>query len=153
MSGLRERKKQKTRQAILEAAETLFLEKGFGPVKMGVIAQQAEVGVGTLYNYFPSKSSLLLGMMERVTNEILTRGAVILAQPVNDPVTTIQNLLGAYLGFLESFQRDLLRELFATALAEPPEVMQQYAALDMQTVAMVAELLNNLNYRRMRQSQ
>ncbi len=54
-----ERRKLRTRRAILEAAAKLFREKGFGKTSIIEIADLADVGVGTLYGYFRSKHELL----------------------------------------------------------------------------------------------
>lgn len=58
--SLRERKKQRTRECILEAAFTLFETPGYEQTTMDMIAEQAEVSRATLFNYFPSKQSMLL---------------------------------------------------------------------------------------------
>jgi len=57
--GLRERKKQQTRAAIREAALELFLTQGYAETTTTQIAQAANVSAGTLFNYFPTKDSLL----------------------------------------------------------------------------------------------
>lgn len=59
MSDLRERKKTKTRETILRTAKRLFISKGYMNTSMSDIALDCEVGVGTLYNYYKSKSILL----------------------------------------------------------------------------------------------
>ena len=57
--GLRERKKQQTRAAIREAALELFLAQGYSETTTIQIAAAANVSPGTLFNYFPTKDSLL----------------------------------------------------------------------------------------------
>jgi len=57
---LRERNKQRIIQRIVEAACTLFSTLGYEQTTMDMIAEQAEVSRGTLFNYFPTKTLLLL---------------------------------------------------------------------------------------------
>ncbi len=59
MRRLRERKKERLRRSILEAAERLFGEQGFHGTRVSDIAAAAEIGEATLYRYFPSKEDLL----------------------------------------------------------------------------------------------
>jgi len=59
-TGLRERKKQRTRQALSDAAIALFLERGFEKVSVADVAAAAEVSKPTLFRYFPAKEDLAL---------------------------------------------------------------------------------------------
>ncbi|MFF5976686.1 TetR/AcrR family transcriptional regulator [Streptomyces sp. NPDC012769] len=58
--GLRELKKERTRQVLSETAVELFLEKGFDAVSVAEIAAAAEVSKPTLFRYFPAKEDLVL---------------------------------------------------------------------------------------------
>ncbi len=58
-SGRLERRKARTRAAILAAASGLFLKNGYEDTSIQQIAELADTGVGTLYGYFASKDEVL----------------------------------------------------------------------------------------------
>lgn len=58
--GHRERKKRLTRQQISDTATGMFIERGFDDVRVADVAEACGVSEKTVYNYFPTKESLLL---------------------------------------------------------------------------------------------
>jgi len=58
-AGLRERKKQKTRELIATTALRLFAERGYGATTVSDVADAAEVSERTVFTYFPAKEDLL----------------------------------------------------------------------------------------------
>jgi TetR/AcrR family transcriptional regulator, cholesterol catabolism regulator len=66
----RERKKRDTRRRIYSVAFELFLEKGFDETTVEEIAERADVAKGTVFNYFPQKSSFLAAIFEHWVNRI-----------------------------------------------------------------------------------
>ena len=58
-SGLRERRRQQTRDRIVDAASELFAERGFDAVSVVEIAQRAGVVEKTVFNHFPVKEGLV----------------------------------------------------------------------------------------------
>jgi AcrR family transcriptional regulator len=58
-TGLRERKKQRTREAIVRVAFELFAERGYQATTLNDIADAAEVSRRTIFAYFPSKEEIL----------------------------------------------------------------------------------------------
>ncbi len=66
----RERKKLEARRRIFDAAFELFLEKGFDDTTVEEIAARADVAKGTVFNYFPRKTSFLAALAEDWTARI-----------------------------------------------------------------------------------
>jgi len=62
--GLRERKKRLMRQQLSDTATRMFLERGFDAVKVTEIAEACGVSEKTVFNYFPTKESLILDRLE-----------------------------------------------------------------------------------------
>jgi AcrR family transcriptional regulator len=74
--SLRERNQQRIMQSIIDAAKSLFRSDGYEQTTMDAIAERAEVSRATLFNYFSSKSALLLPFAyelykEKVQPEVL----------------------------------------------------------------------------------
>ena len=62
----RQREKEFRRKAIIQAAETLFAQKGYRKTRIEDIAGEAEVSVGTVYGYFKNKEDLLRNVLDEI---------------------------------------------------------------------------------------
>jgi AcrR family transcriptional regulator len=69
--GLRERKKQQTRELIADTARRLFSERGFERVTVTEVARAADVSPQTVFNYFPRKEDLVYWRLESFEEELL----------------------------------------------------------------------------------
>ncbi|NJL99724.1 MAG: TetR/AcrR family transcriptional regulator [Synechococcaceae cyanobacterium SM2_3_2] len=75
-----------TVQAILTAAAHILTESGYDYFTTNRVAEQAGVSIGSLYQYFPNKESLLFALAEHHANEMVR-----LAQHYLDPLGEISN--------------------------------------------------------------
>jgi AcrR family transcriptional regulator len=91
--GLRERKKRLMRQQLSDTATEMFLERGFEAVRVAEVAQACGVSEKTVFNYFPTKESLVLDLGETTMDSI--RAA--LADPGRTPVQAAQAILASEL--------------------------------------------------------
>jgi AcrR family transcriptional regulator len=69
-SGLRERRKQETRQAISDIATEMFAARGFDAVTIAQVAEAAGVAKMTVTNYFPRKEDLVFDRAETIVRSL-----------------------------------------------------------------------------------
>lgn len=106
--GLRERKKQRTRQAIVEVGTRLFVEQGYQQTTLVQIAEEVEVAPSTFFNYFPTKVDLVFcfydAVIESAKNRIADRPE---GEPALDAIISWlrDDLLSVELPYAESIRR------------------------------------------------
>jgi AcrR family transcriptional regulator len=69
-TDLRERKKARTRAQIADTAMTLFADRGFDEVTVAEVAETADVGVSTVFKYFPTKEDLFFDRQDEVVEHL-----------------------------------------------------------------------------------
>jgi AcrR family transcriptional regulator len=112
MAGLRERKKERTRELIAETARGLFAQRGFERVTVAEIARAADVSEQTVFNYFATKEDLVYWRLGSFEDELL---AAVRDRPPGEPA-------------LAAFGRFLLAQRGLLGRADP-EAAEQLAAL------------------------
>lgn len=98
-----QRRSARKRRAILDAATTTFLSKGYLGTSMDEIAALAQVSKQTVYKHFTDKQSLFIELVTGTVNEI--------SDPVNNEVVQLADS-----GDLEADLRDLARRLVARVM-------------------------------------
>lgn len=76
----RQRRKADRPHELLEAALTLFVEKGLAATRQEEVARRAGVSKGTLYLYYPSKDELFKAVIEAYLTQVIVEGAEIVDQ-------------------------------------------------------------------------
>jgi TetR/AcrR family transcriptional regulator, repressor of fatR-cypB operon len=103
----RERERLSKREEILTAARKVFAEKGFEKATLDEIAQVAEFGKGTIYNYFSSKETLFDGILDMILSAFIENAARAIAE-----IGSARDRLGLYAKSMIEFYRtnsDLFR--------------------------------------------
>ncbi|MFI4994890.1 MAG: TetR/AcrR family transcriptional regulator [Hyphomicrobiales bacterium] len=130
-----------SREAIVEAAQRLFLERGFGSVSMDELAEAAGVARRTLYNQFASKEEIFREMLLRVSGQLEDAAppGIETQGDVEDVLRLIARIIldlhkhPEYLGFLrmvvaDSRQFPWIAEEFAAVMDPQTERFARYLA-------------------------
>ena len=149
MPGLRERKKQELRHRIVQSAAHLFADNGLDATTMEDIADAADVSVATVYNYFGSKSALLLAGVGEETDELIRLGQKVLDRPGSNPVKAVQRLLGVYADHFSEWEPGFLREVLGASFQRTggEALTTELAAMDQRLIEQMVTLLSDLGAR------
>ena len=94
--GLRERKKQQTRAALVEAAARLFADKGYDKTTVADIAAAADVSTRTFFSYFRAKEEVLFaGTDQRLRAIAEALDTVQAASPLEAVHRIVEHVLAA----------------------------------------------------------
>jgi AcrR family transcriptional regulator len=146
--GLRDRKKLKQRNDLLETAAKLFRENGFDQTRFEDIASAVTVSAQTVYNYFPTKLHFLLAIQEKERANVIEAYQQVVTSVGNDATDAIARLVVANLGKVRSTDdRKLWRELMAAKLRAPEEERSAVDSGHEIGVAYTEELLRTLRDR------
>jgi len=94
-----------TTEAILEATLQVLVRDGFAKLTTTRVAERAGVSVGTLYQYFPDKRSLVMGLKARYFGLMVEAVAIAMEASANDG---LEPLLRRALSALIAVKRDHL---------------------------------------------
>jgi AcrR family transcriptional regulator len=128
MESRRDRRKRQTRTTIAECAWHLFAARGFDPVTVAEIAEAADVAVGTVFNYFPSKEAILFDRADAFVESLVT---AIRDRPLGQGVVTaFRGWHDGVLAFLTDPAADERTRRLLELVAETPSLQAHERTLD-----------------------
>ncbi len=125
-TGKRALTKANNRRAILDAAQEIFTEMGYGAASIRDVVRRSGLAAGTFYNYFPDKQSVFQAVLEQHTTALRRRLREARAR-ARDPETIVREGFHTYFSFIvedlplfEMLRRNAgtVRELFDTPALE-----------------------------------
>jgi AcrR family transcriptional regulator len=143
--GLREHKKRLMRQQLSDTATLMFMERGFDEVRVTEIAEACGVSEKTVFNYFPTKESLILDRLESMMASLRSG----LNQPGAEPAEAALQILNQELTAMTSWlaaQDDLAQasaaiRRFGTLIQASPSLRAHQSDMMDQFTAVAAEIL------------
>jgi AcrR family transcriptional regulator len=146
MIGLRAKNKADRHLRILNAASRLFREGGYEATRIEAIAAEAEVSIGTIYNYYQNKGDILVAIVSMEVNEVLRAGQRVIEEPPRSVGGAIEMLIATYIDHsLVYLSKEMWRHAMAISTRQPESPFgRTYSALDQdlkdQTCALIAKL-------------
>jgi AcrR family transcriptional regulator len=143
--GLRERKKRLMRQQLSDTATQMFMERGFDAVRVTEIAEACGVSEKTVFNYFPTKESLILDRLESTMASLRTGLAERGVSPVEAALQILDRELGAMTSWLaaqdDPARAGVMIRRFGTLIRATPSLRAHQSDMLDQFVAVAAAIL------------
>jgi AcrR family transcriptional regulator len=111
---------------VLDAALTLFIERGFAATRVEDIAAQAGLSKGAVYLYFPSKEAILEGLVKRAVLPVADSALGMLQNYAGDPRLVITAALKMVAGRLADPKLIAIPRLLMREMINFPELAQMY---------------------------
>jgi AcrR family transcriptional regulator len=138
-------KKRLMRQQLSDTATEMFMERGFGAVRVAEIAEACGVSEKTVFNYFSTKESLILDRWEATTDSLKSALAERGLSPIEATLQLLSDELGAMTSWLagqdDPAQASLMIMRFGTLIRSTPSLRAHQRDMTDRLIAIAAELL------------
>src|SRR3954447_15787313 len=114
--GRREAEAQATRAALIDAALSLFTERGYAGVGTEEIVARAKVTRGALYHHFEDKRDLFRAVFERVEADLMKR----IGEKMQDADDPYALMIGGMRAFLDACEEPAVKQI---SLTDAPAVL------------------------------
>ena len=134
---------ERNREAVLDAARRVFLDRGYGGATVDAIAEEAGFSKGVVYSQFGSKADMFMALLEqRITERAAQNERIAAGKPV--PEAARELLLAANRDVVSEHGWAQLLVEFRVHAARDPVLNRRYADAHRRTVAQLAALLTGL---------
>jgi TetR/AcrR family fatty acid metabolism transcriptional regulator len=123
MVSLKPASKFPKKDAIIQAAVSVFAEKGFYSAKVSDVAKKAGVADGTIYNYFKNKDDILISLFEKKMDYVLKQFDEALSN-ISDPIKKLQLFFSTYFNIIKEDEN--LAEVFQVELRQSEKFLKDY---------------------------
>jgi AcrR family transcriptional regulator len=140
-AGLRERTRRAVQKEIAEAANVLFVERGFEGTTIDDIAAAVSMSQRSVFRYFATKEEIVLGKFDLVVDDML---AALRARPADEAVwTSLRRVFDVLVILAETPGQEKMVEPIHRVVFETPVLLAGYLQrLQHMQDAVVAELLS-----------
>lgn len=129
------------RAQLLEAAQAVFVARGYHAAAMDEIADRAGVSKPVLYQHFPGKLELYLALLDRQCEAL--EGHVreaLRSHPQDDNRELVMATIGAYYAFVTR-EDAAFRMVFESDLTSVPAVRQRLDTLELTCAELIADVI------------
>jgi TetR/AcrR family fatty acid metabolism transcriptional regulator len=123
MTRIYTEKRTEKKNRIIEAAVTVFAEKGFYNAKVSDVARAAGVADGTIYIYFKNKDDILISLFESKMEHILRR-FIDAVEKASDPIDKLKAFFRLYFSLIKEDKN--LAEVFQVELRQSSKFLKDY---------------------------
>ena len=136
---------RRSRSLLLDAAETLFAENGFSQTTVEEITEQANYSKGSFYTYFPSKTAILLAIIDEKLSSYL-EGIEFIAETESSLEGTLSGLFEYHITLLQenaSFFRLISAERYRLGAKISAELRTRILAANQKYQSLIQSMLDH----------
>ena len=126
--------------AVLSAAIEMFVERGYGAVTLGDIAERVGLARNSLYRYFPDKAHILGAWFDRAMEPLLAASTAV-AQRTEPAERRLRRWVGLQLDFLLDPAHDVMIQAAMTSSDLPASIRESFTARHTELYASLAGIL------------
>lgn len=129
------------RAQLLEAAQAVFVARGYHAAAMDEIADRAGVSKPVLYQHFPGKLELYLALLDRHCEALEGQVREALTHPPEGNKDLVMATISAYYAFV-SHEDAAFRMVFESDLTSVPQVRQRLDAVEFTCAELIADVIS-----------